>query len=106
MRSILVAMKPAAQSPPTDPAPKSPVAGPRYRRLNPGVARRTLKRSQRQRLIDAMIELSAQRGYHAVSITELCSCAGVSPVTFYELPQLAYSMIAPLGRAHGDWSRG
>jgi AcrR family transcriptional regulator len=57
---------------------------PRYRRLNPGVPRRRLKRTQRERLIDAMIELAAQRGYPAVSITELCSHAGVSPVTFYE----------------------
>jgi AcrR family transcriptional regulator len=48
------------------------------------VPRRTLKRSQRQRLVDAIIELSTQGGYHAVSITELCSGAGVSPVTFYE----------------------
>jgi AcrR family transcriptional regulator len=31
-----------------------------------------------------MIELSAQRGYHAVNVTDLCSLAGVSPVTFYE----------------------
>ena len=59
-------------------------SGSRYRRSNPGVPRRTLKRSQRERLIDAMVELSAQRGYPAVSITELCSYAGVSPVTFYE----------------------
>jgi AcrR family transcriptional regulator len=59
-------------------------SGARYRRLNPGVPRRRLKRTQRERLIDAMIELAAQRGYAAVSITELCSHAGVSPVTFYE----------------------
>jgi AcrR family transcriptional regulator len=49
------------------------------------VPRRRLKRTQRERLIDALIELAAQRGYPAVSITELCSHAGVSPVTFYEL---------------------
>ena len=56
----------------------------RYRRSKPGVPRRTLKLSQRQRLIDAMIERSAQRGYSAVTVAELCSQAGVSPVTFYE----------------------
>jgi AcrR family transcriptional regulator len=56
----------------------------RYQRSNPGVPRRTLKRSQRQRLIDAMIELCAQRGFPTVTVTELCSHAGVSPVTFYE----------------------
>jgi AcrR family transcriptional regulator len=48
------------------------------------VPRRALKRSQRQRLIDAMIELSVKRGYPDVPITELCAYAGVSPVTFYE----------------------
>lgn len=31
-----------------------------------------------------MIELSASRGYHAVTVTELCSYAGVSPATYYE----------------------
>src|SRR5947209_1860968 len=77
-------MKPAGQSTTEAAAPKPAAPRPRYRRSNPGVARRTLKRSQRQRLIDAMVELCAQRGYHAVSITELCSLAGVSPVTFYE----------------------
>jgi AcrR family transcriptional regulator len=35
-------------------------------------------------LVDAMIELSATRGYHAVTVTELCSYAGVSPATYYE----------------------
>ena len=63
---------------------RSPAAPVRRRRANPGASRRTLKRSQRQRLIDAMIELSAKRGYSAVTVTELCSYAGVSPVTFYE----------------------
>jgi AcrR family transcriptional regulator len=48
------------------------------------VPRRTLKRTQRERLLDATVELSAKRGYHAVSITELCARAGVSPATFYE----------------------
>jgi AcrR family transcriptional regulator len=56
----------------------------RYRRSHPGMPRGTLKRSQRERLIGAMTELSAQSGYHAVGITELCSSAGVSPVTFYQ----------------------
>jgi AcrR family transcriptional regulator len=60
------------------------VVGTRYRRSNPGVPRRTLKRTQRERLLDATVELSAKRGYHAVSITELCARAGVSPGTFYE----------------------
>jgi AcrR family transcriptional regulator len=44
----------------------------------------TPKRSQRERLIDAMIELCAQAGYQRVSIAQLYSHAGVSPATFYE----------------------
>jgi AcrR family transcriptional regulator len=46
--------------------------------------RTRLKPTQRERLIDAMIELAAQRGYQSLSITELCSFAGVSPATFCE----------------------
>jgi AcrR family transcriptional regulator len=46
--------------------------------------RGTVKLSQRQRLIQAMIELSVKSGYQEVSIAQLCAGAGVSPVTFYE----------------------
>jgi AcrR family transcriptional regulator len=46
--------------------------------------REALRQSQRDRLVEAIIELAAQRGYQAVSVTELCSRAGISPVTFYE----------------------
>jgi AcrR family transcriptional regulator len=75
-------MRPNGQSSATRAAPK--VAAPRrHRRTNGGVAR-TVKRSQRERLLEAMVELCAQRGYHEVSITELCSYAGVSSVSFYE----------------------
>lgn len=42
------------------------------------------KRTQRERLIDAMIELSAKKGYQAVSITQVSSRARVSSATFYE----------------------
>jgi AcrR family transcriptional regulator len=42
------------------------------------------KPSQRERLLDAMIELSAKKGYQAVSIAQLSSYAGVSSATFYE----------------------
>jgi AcrR family transcriptional regulator len=64
-----------AQSPPT-PDPTRPKA----RRSS------TLpKPTQRERLVTAMIELCAQRGYHAVSIAEVSSRARVSSATFYEL---------------------
>jgi AcrR family transcriptional regulator len=40
--------------------------------------------SQRERLIDAMTELSAKLGYQQVSVAQLSSRAGVSSATFYE----------------------
>jgi AcrR family transcriptional regulator len=76
-------MKPDGQSSPRRARSKA-ASAPRYRRSYPGVARRTLKRSQRERLVDAMIALAAERGYQAVSVEALCSLAGTSPVTFYE----------------------
>jgi AcrR family transcriptional regulator len=93
-------------------------SAPRYHRSNPGVPRRALKRSQRRRLIDAIISLSAQRGYQAVSIAALCSEAGVSPATFYEQFEskedaflaaygaCAERIYAPMRAAvaDGDWS--
>lgn len=42
------------------------------------------KQTQRWRLGQAMIELSAKAGHQAASIAELCAGAGVSPVTFSE----------------------
>jgi AcrR family transcriptional regulator len=77
-------MSPAARGPLARTATNASPPSPRYRRSHQGGARKTLKRSQRQRLVDAMIELSTHGGYHGVSITELCTHAGVSPVTFYE----------------------
>ncbi len=40
--------------------------------------------SQRERLIDAMTELSAKLGYQQVSVAQVSSRAGVSSATFYE----------------------
>lgn len=42
------------------------------------------KRSQHDRLVDAVIELSARDGYQAVSVAQVSSRAGVSSATFYE----------------------
>ncbi len=42
------------------------------------------KPAQRERLVNAMIELSAKAGYQAVSIAQISSHAGVSSATFYE----------------------
>jgi AcrR family transcriptional regulator len=62
--------------------------GPQARRVRAALGaesqRGVVKLSQRQRLLQAMIELSAKSGYQEVSIAQLCAGAGVSPVTFYE----------------------
>jgi AcrR family transcriptional regulator len=65
-------------------APKGPQARRISARLNSDAPRETFKLTQSWRLTEAMIELSAKGGYQGVSITELCSSAGVSPVTFYQ----------------------
>jgi AcrR family transcriptional regulator len=44
----------------------------------------TPRRSQRERLLDAMIELSAGNGYQTVTVAQVSSLAGVSSATFYE----------------------
>lgn len=41
--------------------------------------------TQRERLIEAIIELSGQHGYQGLSIAQISSRAGVSSATFYEL---------------------
>lgn len=43
------------------------------------------KRGQRERLVEAMIELAAQAGYQNVTIAQVGARAGVSTATFYEL---------------------
>lgn len=65
---------------------RGPRKGPQARRVVAATeARRVaLELTQRQRLVQAMIELSAKSGYQEVSIAELCAGAGVSTVTFYE----------------------
>ncbi|HEX4438093.1 MAG TPA: TetR/AcrR family transcriptional regulator [Solirubrobacteraceae bacterium] len=45
----------------------------------------TAEVSQRDRLVAAMIELSARDGYQGVSVTQITTHAGVSSATFYEL---------------------
>ena len=41
--------------------------------------------TQRQRLIEAIVELSGSHGYQGLSIAQISSRAGVSSATFYEL---------------------
>jgi len=49
------------------------------------VARATVKPTQEERLIEAIVELSGQDGYQGLSIAQISSRAGVSSATFYEL---------------------
>ena len=49
-----------------------------------GVSTKAPKATQRERLIDAIIELAAQYGYQNVSIAQISARAGVSSATFYE----------------------
>jgi len=65
------------------------------------------QRTQRDRLLDALIELASETGYQAVTITQLSSRAGVSSATFYELFEgkedcllAAYRALA--ARVYGD----
>ena len=49
------------------------------------VSRRAPQRaSQRERLIDAIVELAGRQGYQSLSIAQISSRAGVSSATFYE----------------------
>jgi len=67
------------------PAPRSaPARRGRPSKSRDSVSGSTPKRTQRERLVDAMIELSAKRGYQGVSVAQVSSHAGVSSATFYE----------------------
>ena len=61
--------------------PTVPLTLPRGRH---GLSRETVQASQRNRLLDAIIEASADRGYPAVTITDIVRRAGVARRTFYE----------------------
>jgi AcrR family transcriptional regulator len=69
-------------------APAPAGNGARYRRLPTGahgLTREEVERDQRERLLSAMIELIARRGYPAVRILDLTQLAHVSRPTFYNL---------------------
>jgi AcrR family transcriptional regulator len=50
-----------------------------------GLMRPAAKLTQRERLIEALVELSGQQGYQGLSIAQISSRAGVSSATFYEI---------------------
>ncbi len=77
------------------------------------------RKTQRERLVDAMIELAAHAGYQSVSIAQLSARAGVSSATFYEqfsdkedcllaayqtAAELLLAEAAPVA-SRGDWSQ-
>jgi AcrR family transcriptional regulator len=82
------------------------------------LAQTSPKPTQRARLLDAIIELSAKEGYQRVSIAQLSAHARVSSATFYELFEgkeacllAAYRLVAERmfdqvrfdGPSGGDW---
>jgi len=85
----------------------------------PGRASGERSRTQRERLIDATIALSAKQGAQAATIAQISSQAGVSSATFYEqfaskedCLLAAYRtaaerllVVAPAAATDGDWTR-
>ena len=65
----------------SSPSPSVPLTLPRGKH---GLSRETVYASQRNRLLDAIIQASAERGYPAVTITDIVGRAGVARRTFYE----------------------
>jgi AcrR family transcriptional regulator len=66
----------------------SPKPAERYRRLpagTHGLNPEEVQRDQRERLRSALVELIAERGYHAVRIRDLTKLARISRPTFYGL---------------------
>jgi len=49
-----------------------------------GITRRTVRESQRWRLLEAITEAVARRGYAEASVADVIEIAGVSRKTFYE----------------------
>lgn len=50
-----------------------------------GLPRETVVRSQRERLIAAMVRVVAEKGYESTSVAHVLEAAGVGRATFYEL---------------------
>jgi AcrR family transcriptional regulator len=72
-------------------APETETPSARYRKLRRGVrgadglTRAEVVADQRRRLYEAMVEVTAARGYQAMSVKAVCALAGVSRRTFYDL---------------------
>lgn len=72
----------------TSSVPQRSRKGPQARRIRAAMGAdgaNPPKPSQRWRLVESMVELSAKSGHNELSIGQLCAGAGVSPVSFYDL---------------------
>jgi AcrR family transcriptional regulator len=49
-----------------------------------GLTREQVQASQRQRILDAVLDVVGERGYAATTVADITSAAGVSRTTFYE----------------------
>jgi AcrR family transcriptional regulator len=49
-----------------------------------GLTREQVQASQRQRILDAALDVVGERGYAATTVADITSAAGVSRTTFYE----------------------
>ena len=49
-----------------------------------GLTREQVQASQRQRLLDAVLDVVGERGYAAATVADITTAAGVSRTTFYE----------------------
>jgi AcrR family transcriptional regulator len=72
----------APAAPEVSPPPDRPWQLPRGRH---GLSRETVARSQRERLIAAMVRVTAAKGYASTSVADVLEMSGVGRATFYEL---------------------
>jgi AcrR family transcriptional regulator len=61
-----------------------PLTSERLPRGPHGLTREQVQASQRQRLLDAALDVVGQRGYAAATVADITTTAGVSRTTFYE----------------------
>jgi AcrR family transcriptional regulator len=102
---ILAARAPRAVEPPERPWRADSPRG-RFARLPSGrhdLTRELVAYSQRERILDALADIVAEKGYPGLTVTEIARRAGVSHQTFYEhFPGKREAYLAA-GRTGGEW---
>ena len=84
-----------------------------------GLPREVVVRSQRERLLEAMVRVAADKRYEATTVADIIAAAGVSRTTFYELfadkedcflaaydavvDVLVHAVASAYGSHDGDW---